>query len=97
MVFSIEEPDFINFLGTEGTPGCVLVLGVLGVRGPGEGSNFSTVLVSLPDLLFSDPNEPVVVDNVVSSVILSSDLDSLRASSSILCSISSTSKVNIKM
>ena len=45
----IEEPDLTNVLGT---PGRVSVLGVLS---PGERSNFSTVLVILPDLPFPDP------------------------------------------
>ena len=69
----IDEPDFIN------------VLGILGV---GEESNFSIVLVILPDFLFPDPDEPVVVDNVVSYVILNSGIDSFCISGSILCSIS---------
>ena len=69
IVYMIENPDFINILGT---PECVLVLGV---PGPGKESNFSTVLVILPDLLFPDPDEPVVVINVVSSVILNSGID----------------------
>ena len=47
MVFTIEELYVINVVGTEGTPGSVLVLGVLGFLGPGEGSNFSFVLVTL--------------------------------------------------
>ena len=34
MVFMIEEPDFINILDTEGTPGRILVLGILIVLGP---------------------------------------------------------------
>ena len=88
MVFTIEEPDFINVLGTEATPGRVLVLSVLSFLGPVEGSNFSTVLISLPDLQFPDPDEHVVVDNVVSSVNLSSGLDSFCISDWILCSIS---------
>ena len=36
MVFMTEEPDFINILGIEGTPGRVLVLGILSVLGPAE-------------------------------------------------------------
>ena len=84
MVFTIEEPDFINVLGTEGTPGRVLVLSVLSFLGPVEGSNFSTVLITLPDLQFPDPDEHVVVDNVVSSV----NLSSFCISDWILCSIS---------
>ena len=69
-ISTIKEPDFINVLST---PGRVLVLGFIC---PGEGSNCSTVLDILPDVLFPDPDEPVVVDNVVSSVILKSGLDS---------------------
>ena len=57
---------------------------------PGERSHFSTVLVNLPDFLFSDePVVDVVVDNGAgSSVILSSDLDSFCISGSILLSLS---------
>ena len=56
---------------------------------PGEGSNFSTVLVNLPDFLFPDePVVDVVVDNAGSSVILSSDNDSFCISGSILLSLS---------
>ena len=36
-----------------------------------------------PDLLFPDLDEPVVVDNVISSVILNSGLDSFCVSGSI--------------
>ena len=68
IVFMIEEPHFINVLSTLGH---VLVHVVLG---PGEGSNFFAVLAILPDLLFPDPDEPVVVDNSVSYVILNPGL-----------------------
>ena len=80
-ISTIKEPDFINVLGT---PGRVLVLGFIC---PGEGSNCSTVLDILPDVLFPDPDEPVVVDNVVSSVILKSGLDSFCVLVLILYSI----------
>ncbi len=36
-----------------------------------------------PDLLFPDLDEPVVVDNVISSLILNSGLDSFCVSGSI--------------
>ena len=38
----------------------VILLGVLGILGAGEGSNLVMGLVILLDLLFPDPDEPVV-------------------------------------
>ena len=60
-----------------GTPGRVLVLDVLS---PGEGSNFSTVLVILPDLLLHDPDDLLLL--IMQSLILvlilfASQVDSL--------------------
>lgn len=37
---------------------------VLGVLSPVEGTNFSTVLVNLPDLLLPELDEPVAVEDV---------------------------------
>ena len=89
IVFTIEEPDCLNDLGT---PGRVLLLGVLGLR---EGSYFSTGFVILPDLLVPDPDDPVSVDGAVSSVILTSGLAFFCFSDSILCASSSeVSEVN---
>ena len=50
MVFTIEDPVFINVLGTEDTFWRVMILSVLG---SGEGSNFSIVLDNLPDFFVS--------------------------------------------
>ena len=72
IVFTIEEPDCLSVLGT---PGRVLLLGVLGL---GEGSYFSTGFVILPD-----PDDPVAVNGAVSSVILNSGLVSFCFSGSI--------------
>ncbi len=66
IVFTIEEPDRLNDLGT---PGRVLILGVLGL---GDGSYFSTGFVILPDLLVPDPDDSVAVDGAVFSIILNS-------------------------
>jgi len=81
--FTIEEPDRLNDFGT---PGLVLLLGVLGLW---EGSYFSTGFVILPDLLVPDPDDPVAVDGAVSSVILNSGLVSFCFSGSIPCASSS--------
>ena len=78
MVPTIEETDFINVLGTEGTPG--RVNWSHGVLSPVEGTNFSTVLVNLPDLLLPELDEPVAVEDVFFSVNTSSDLDSFCVS-----------------
>ena len=78
IVFTIEEPDCLSVLGT---PGRVLLLGVLGL---GDGSYFSTGFVILSDLLIPDPDDPVVVDSDVSSVILNSGPDSFCFSGLIL-------------
>ena len=83
IVFTFEEPDRLDDLGT---PGRVLLLGVLGL---GEGSYFSTGFVILPNLLVPDPDDPVMVDGAVSSVILNSGLASFCFSGSIPCASSS--------
>ena len=83
IVFTIEEPDRLNVLGT---PGRILLLGVLGL---GEGSYFSTGLVILSDLLIIDPDDPFAVDRDVSYVILNSGLDSFCFLGSIPCAASS--------
>ena len=78
IVFTIEKPDCINVLGT---PGRVLFLGAIFF---GEESYFSTGFVILSDLLIPDPDDPVVVDSDVSSVILNSGPDSFCFSGLIL-------------
>ena len=62
MVPTIEETDFINVLGTESTPG--RVNWSRSVLSPVEGTNFSIVLVNLPDLLLPELDEPVAVEDV---------------------------------
>ena len=51
---------------------------------PGEGSYFSIILV----ILLPVPNDPVVVDSDVLSLILNSGLDSFCVSGLILCTVS---------
>ena len=52
MVFMIEEPDFINILDTEGTPGRILVLGILSVLGPAERDQTFLLFCLLSVMLF---------------------------------------------